>query len=47
MPKKANIICGVVYRQHNSPEHSQECFDETTEKLRASGKKITFLGDTN
>ena len=29
LPKKANIICGVVYRQHNSPEHFQEYFDET------------------
>ena len=41
--KKANIICGVVYRQHNSPEH----FQETIEKLSASGKKISFVGDIN
>ena len=46
-PKKANIICGVVYREHNSPEHFQEYFDETIEKIRASGKKIVFMGDTN
>ena len=47
LPKKANMICGVVYRQHNSPEHFQEYFDETNEKLSASGKKIIFMGDTN
>ena len=27
LPKHANIICGVVYRQHNSPERFQEYFD--------------------
>ena len=47
LPKKANIICGVVYRQHNSPDHFQEYFDETIEKLSASGKKIIFMGDNN
>ena len=45
--KKANIICGVVYRHHNSPEHFQEYFDETIKKLNTSGKKIIFMGDTN
>ena len=47
LPKKADIICGVVYRQRNSPEHFQEYFDETTEKLSASGKNMIFMGDTN
>ena len=47
LTKKANIICSVVYRQHNSPEHFQEYFDETIEKLSTSGKKIIFMGDTN
>ena len=47
LPKKANMICGVVYRQHNSPEHFQEHFHETVEKLSASGKKSIFMGDTN
>ena len=36
-----------VYRHHNSPEHFQEYFDETNEKLSASGKKIIFMGDIN
>jgi len=47
LPKKENIVCGVDYRQHNSPEHFQEYFDETIEKLSTSGKKIIFMGDTN
>ena len=31
LPKSANIICGVLYRQHNSPERFQEYFDSTME----------------
>ena len=37
----------MVYGQHNSPEHFQEYFDDTIEKLSASGEKIIFMGDTN
>ena len=47
LPKHANIICGVVYRQHNSPELFQEYFDRTIEKLCASGKQIFLMGDFN
>ena len=43
---KANIICGVVYRQHNSPEQFQKYFEETLENLSASGKAIYLMGDT-
>ena len=32
IPKHPNIIRGVVYRQHNSPERFQEYFDRTIEK---------------
>ena len=28
-PKQANVICGVVYRQHNSPERFLEYFEPT------------------
>lgn len=28
-----NIICGVIYWQHNLPEHFQMYFDETLNKL--------------
>ena len=45
--KKKNIICGVVYRQHNSPERFQKYFEETIEKFVASGKQICVLGDFN
>ena len=31
--KKTNIICGVIYRQHNSPDQFQIYFDEILEKL--------------
>jgi len=36
--KKKNIICGVVYGQHNSPERFQEYFEETIKKFVALGK---------
>ena len=45
LPKHANIICGVVYRQHNSPELFEEYFDRTVEKFSASGKQIFLTGD--
>ena len=33
---KSNIICGVIYRQHNSTESFQTYFDETLNKLSNS-----------
>ena len=36
--KNANIICGVMYRQHNSPNQFQAYFENTIENLAASGK---------
>ena len=45
--RKSNIICGVIYRQHNTPESFQTYFDETLEKLSNSGKPIYVLGDFN
>ena len=45
--KHANIICGVVYRQHNSPELFQQYFDRKIETLIASGKQIFLMGDFN
>ena len=47
LPKNRNIIRGVVYRQHNSPEHFQEYLDELIEKVSASGKQIFLMGDAN
>ena len=45
--RTSNIICGVIYRQHNSPESFQAYFDETLEKLSNSDKPIYVLGDFN
>ena len=46
-PKNVNIICGVIYRQHNSPERFLTYFEETIEKMSASGKLIYLMGDFN
>ena len=40
-PKNSNIICGVIYRQHNSPEQFQTYFDNTLDK------PIYVMGDFN
>ena len=45
--KKKNVICGVIYRQHNSPESFQSYFEETIEKLTSTGKQLYILGDFN
>lgn len=45
LERKSNIICSVIYRQHNSPESFHAYFDETLEKLCNSGKQIYVLGD--
>ena len=44
---KKNVICGIFYRQHNSPEIFQSYFDETIEKLASSGKHIVIMGNFN
>jgi len=44
---KKNVICGIFYRQHNSPEIFQSYFDETIEKFASSGKCIVIMGDFN
>ena len=45
--KKSNIICGVIYRQHNSPKQFQSYFDDTLEKLSAHNKPVYITGDFN
>ena len=44
---KRNIICGVVYRQHNSVESFLEYFEETIDRYGATGKSVYLLGDFN
>ena len=36
-----------MYRQHNSPKSFQKYFDETIEKLSASGKYVYIMDDNN
>ena len=38
--KKSNIICGIIYRQHNSPESFQAYFDEALERFSQSVTSI-------
>ena len=44
--KQSNIICGVIYRQHNSVEHFLDYF-EAVDRYSATGKPICLLGDVN
>ena len=37
--KQKNVICGIIYRQHNSPY--------TIEKLASTGKTLYLMGDFN
>ena len=43
----ANVICGVLYRQHNSPEHFLKYFEETVENLITTGKPVYVVTDAN
>ena len=44
---KKNVICGIFYGQHNSPERFQVYFDESIEKCTYSRKDIVIMGDFN
>ena len=44
---KKNVICGILYRQHNSPEHFHFYLDESIEKFTYSRKDIVIMGDFN
>ena len=45
--KKKNIICGIVYRKHNSPESFQSYLDEVLESKSSNDKTIYIMGDFN
>ena len=34
VPNETNIICGVLYRQHNSPESVLSYFNDTVERFK-------------
>ena len=44
LPKSANIICGVLYRQHNSPERFQDYFDSPMESLAPLENRLFLWG---
>lgn len=35
-----NIVCGIIYRQHNSPEYFQSYFEEVIEKMVSDDKTV-------
>ena len=45
--KKANFICGVIYRQHNNPDRFLDYFEESINRFSATGKAVYILGDVN
>ena len=45
--KRKNVICGVLYRQHNSPESFLKYLEETIDKFASTGKNLCLLGDFN
>ena len=44
---KSNIICGVVYRQHNSADRFLDHFEESMDHHSASSKPVYLLGGVN
>ena len=42
-----NIVCGIIYRQHNSPEYFQSYFEEVIEKMVSDDKTVYIMGDFN
>ena len=45
--KNKNVICGVLYRQHNSPESFLKYLEETIDKFTSTEKNLCLLGDFN
>lgn len=47
LPKNANIICGVIYRQHDAPDRFLSYLDQTIEKFSALRKPVCLMGEIN
>ena len=45
--KKKNIICAIMYRQHNNPDRFLQYFEESVEKYSATRKQLCILADYN
>lgn len=41
---RPNIICGIIYKKHNSPQDIQDYFDEALERIGPSNKSIFIMG---
>ena len=42
-----NIICGIIYHQHNSPNDFLTYLDRTIEKMVSDDKDVYIMGDFN
>ena len=42
-----NIVCGIIYPQHNSPYYFLTCLDKTIEKMVSDDKDVYIMGDFN
>ena len=42
-----NIVYGIIYRQHNSPEYFQSYFEKVIEKMVSYDKTVYIMGDFN
>ena len=42
-----NIVCGIIYRQHNSPNDFLTYLDRTIEKMVSDDKDVYIMGDFN
>ena len=42
-----SIVCGIIYRQHNSPDYLLTHLDKTTEKMVFADKDVYIMGDFN
>ena len=42
-----NIVCGVIHRQHNSPDYFLTYVDKTIQKIVSDDKDVYIMGDFN
>ena len=42
-----NIVCGIIYGQHNSPDYFLTYLDKTIEILVSDDKEVYIMGDFN
>ena len=42
-----NIVCGIIYGQHNSPDYFLTYLDKTIEILVSDDKDVYIMGDFN